>query len=33
MYEASFDSGKYALMKQYFPNALAEFERIMKGVI
>lgn len=33
MFEAMFDSGKYALMKQYFPNALAEFERMLKGVI
>lgn len=33
MFEASFDSGKYALMKQYFPNALAEFEQMLKGVI
>lgn len=33
MFEASFDSGKYTLMQQYFPNALAEFERLLKGVI
>lgn len=33
MFEASFDSGKYALMKQYFPNALAAFEQMLKGVI
>lgn len=33
MFEASFDSNKYALMKQYFPNALAEFEKMLKGVI
>lgn len=33
MFEASFDSNKYALMKQYFPNALAEFEQMLKGVI
>lgn len=33
MFEASFDSNKYALMKQYFPNALAEFEQMIKGVI
>lgn len=33
MYEAMFDSDKYALMKQYFPNALAEFESMLKGVI
>lgn len=33
MFEASFDSGKYNLMKQYFPNALAEFEQMLKGVI
>ena len=33
MFEASFDSDKYALMKQYFPNALAEFEKMLKGVI
>lgn len=33
MFEASFDSNKYALMKQYFPNALAEFERLLKGMI
>lgn len=33
MFEASFDSDKYALMKQYFPNALAEFEKMLKGAI
>lgn len=33
MFEASFDSGKYALMKQYFPNALAVFEQMLKGMI
>ena len=33
MFEASFDSDKYALMKQYFPNALAEFEKMLKRVI
>lgn len=33
MFEASFDSNKYALMKQYFPNALAEFESLLKGMI
>lgn len=33
MFEASFDSGKYALMKKYFPNALAQFELMLKGVI
>lgn len=33
MFEASFNSDKYALMKQYFPNALAEFEQMLKGVI
>ncbi len=33
MFEASFDSNKYALMKQYFPNALAEFERLLKGMV
>lgn len=33
MYEAMFDNDKYALMKQYFPKALAEFESMLKGVI
>ena len=33
MYTSMFDSEKYELMKHYFPNALMEFERILKGVI
>lgn len=33
MFEATFDAAKYSLMKQYFPNALAEFEKMLKGVI
>lgn len=30
MYECQFDKIRYDEMKKYFPNALAEFERIMK---
>ena len=33
MYEAQFSADKYALMQQYFPTALAEFEKLLNGVI
>ncbi len=33
MYEASFDKDKRKLMQQYFPNAYAEFEKMIKGVV
>lgn len=33
MYEAQFSADKYALMQKYFPSALAEFEKLLKGVI
>lgn len=33
MFEALFDPERYALMQKYFPSALAEFERLLKGVI
>ena len=33
MFEATFDGAKYSLIRQYFPNALAEFEKMLKGVI
>lgn len=33
MYEAQFNPARYALMQQYFPSALAEFESLLKGVV
>ncbi len=33
MFEALFNPDRYALMQKYFPSALAEFERLLKGVI
>ena len=33
MFAAQFDAGRYALMQKYFPTALAEFEKLLKGVI
>ena len=33
MYEAQFSADKYALMQKYFPTALAEFEKLLNGVI
>lgn len=33
MFEASFDAEKQQYMKKYFPNAYAEFEKLIKGVI
>lgn len=32
MFQAQFDSERYALMKKYFPNALKEFENLLEGV-
>lgn len=32
MYECQFDDLRFAEMKKYFPNALIEFERILKGM-
>lgn len=33
MFEAQFSPEKYALMQRYFPSALAEFEKLLKGVL
>lgn len=33
MFAAQFDADRYALMQQYFPTALAEFEKLLKGMI
>lgn len=33
MFEAQFSADKHALMQKYFPNALAEFERLLAEVI
>lgn len=33
MFAAQFDAERYALMQKYFPTALAEFEKLLKGVI
>ena len=33
MYEAQFSADKYALMQKYFPTALAEFEKLLNGVV
>ena len=33
MFEAQFDPDKHALMQKYFPDALAEFERLLAEVI
>lgn len=33
LFEALFNPDRYALMQKYFPSALAEFERLLKGVI
>ena len=33
LFEALFNPDRYALMQKYFPSALAEFERVLKGVI
>lgn len=33
MFAAQFDAGRYSLMQKYFPTALAEFEKLLKGVI
>lgn len=33
MFEAQFSSEKYTLMQRYFPSALAEFEKLLKGVL
>ena len=33
MYEAQFSADKYTLMQKYFPSALAEFEKLLNGVI
>ena len=32
MFAAQFDADRYALMQKYFPTALAEFEKLLKGV-
>lgn len=32
MFECQFDNLRYVEMKKYFPNALTEFERILKGL-
>lgn len=31
MFAAQFDADRYALMQKYFPTALAEFEKLLKG--
>ena len=33
MFAAQFDADRYALMQKYFPTALAEFEKLLKGMI
>lgn len=33
MYAAQYDAARYALMQQYFPTALAEFEKLLGGMI
>lgn len=33
MYAAQYDATRYALMQQYFPTALAEFEKLLGGMI
>lgn len=33
MYEAQFSADKYALMQKYFSTALAEFEKLLNGVV
>ena len=33
MFECQFDKARYMEMKKYFPNALAEFEKILKGAL
>lgn len=33
MFEAQFDVDRYALMIQYFPSALTEFESVLKGLV
>ena len=33
MFAAQFDADRYALMQQYFPTALVEFEKLLKGMI
>ena len=33
MFAAQFDADRYALMQQYFPTALAEFEKLLKRMI
>ena len=33
LFEAQFDAKKYALWQQYFPTAVAEFEKLLKGVV
>ena len=33
MFECQFDKARYNLMQQYFPTALAEFEKILGGII
>lgn len=32
MFECQFDDLRYTEMKKYFPNALAEFEQLLKGL-
>ena len=32
MFECQFDKERYNLMQQYFPTALAEFEKILGGI-
>jgi hypothetical protein len=32
MFECQFDELRYAEMRKYFPRALSEFEKIMKGL-
>ena len=33
MYAAQYDATRYTLMQQYFPTALAEFEKLLGGMI
>lgn len=32
MFECQFDELRYTEMNKYFPNALSEFEKIMRGL-